>query len=407
MKAITRVLTSAAILLSAGCMTGEQLGGPRPLGSGRTPAPGTRTGGRVAPPPAPTPRAAYVTRMEPVLDGRVLSAWDAAGSAALRVPLYVPPAFEELLDFPPDLPLAASYRFFLQRGERIDVAIRTDRGAAPFADIFELIDSTMFRHAFAAEPEARGFSFTARTDGVHVLRVQPPATGDGRYAVTVRSPTAKGLVFPVAGASPAAIAGRWGDARDGGARDHKGVDIFAPRGTPVVAVAAGAITTVETTSSGGRVVWQRDDEHGLMYFYAHLDEQIARAGQRVAPGDVIGRVGNTGNARGSSPHLHFGVFRPGYVAENPTPYLTSSASVELVAAGPSTQLGMRTQLAGDRVRLRASPGENAPIIDQISSGTELLILGHVNGWSRVVLANGTTGFIADWLIAAEPAEKTR
>ena len=68
---------------------------------------------------------------------------------------------------------------------------------------------------------------------------------------------------------------------------------------------------------------------------------------------------------------------------------------------------MRTQLAGDRVRLRASPGESAPIIDQISSGTELLVLGHVNGWSRVVLANGTTGFIADWLIASEPVEKTR
>jgi peptidoglycan LD-endopeptidase LytH len=405
MKASIRVLTSAAIVLSAGCVTGEQLGAPPPLGSVRAPAP--RAGSIVRPAVGSTPRAAYAMRVEQTTDAAALSAWDAAGSAALRAPLYVPPAFEELLDFPADIPVAATYRFFLQQGERINVEIRTDRGAAPFADIFEIIDSTMFRHAFAAEPDVRSFSFTARTDGVHVLRVQPPVTGDGRYAVTVRSQVSKGLVFPVEGASPSAIAGQWGDARDGGARSHKGVDIFAPRGTPVVAVANGVITTVETTSSGGRVVWQRDDEHGLLFFYAHLDEQIATEGQRVAPGDVIGRVGNTGNASGGSPHLHFGVFTPGYVAENPTPYLTSGVGGGVVAAAPSTQLGMRTQLVGDRVRLRASPGENAPIIDQISSGTELLVLGHVNGWSRVVLANGTTGFIADWLIAAEPAEKTR
>jgi hypothetical protein len=290
--------------------------------------------------------------------------------------------------------------------------VRTELGDAPFPDIFEVIDSDIYRHVYAPERGVSKFSYTATTDGEHVLRIQPPIGKGGRYAVTVRGTATYALVFPVEGETPAAIAGQWGDARDGGARSHKGVDIFAPRGTPVLAVASGTITTVENTVTGGRVVWERDDSRGLFYFYAHLDEQLVTTGKRVAPGDIIGRVGNTGNASGGSTHLHFGVFLPDYTAQNPAPYLTASVepqpAVSAEAHGvPPSELGKRVRLSGDHVRLRASPGEGGAVLGQLDAGTDMLVVGYMNGWTRVVLNDGTTGFVAGWLVSPELSANAR
>ncbi len=395
MKATTHLLLAGTLILG-GCATGEHLG--------------TQSRSTIT---ARTPRAMAERGNLPAGSPAVATGWESAGSAALRAQLFVQPTFEEVLEFPADVSLAATYRFQLRRGDRLDVQVRTQRGDAPFADVFEVIDTAIFRHVYAADRNGSKFSYTATTDGVHVLRLQPPVSGGGRYVVHASAPTASGFVFPVMHGSPSSIAGQWGDARDGGSRSHKGVDIFAPRGTPVVAVSAGVITTVENTTSGGRVVWQRDDERGMMYYYAHLDEQLVVSGQHVSPGDTIGRVGNTGNAKGSNTHLHFGVFRPGYVAENPTPYLlaTADAAKESTERGaimsvasavvPPAQLGTRVQLTGDRVRLRGGPSEGAAIIEQMKAGTEVFVLGSLNGWSRVVLADGRTGFIAGWLLPSD------
>jgi murein DD-endopeptidase MepM/ murein hydrolase activator NlpD len=384
MKAIDYLL--AAILMGTlGCARGEHLAGP------------------AGPQPRRTPRSAYETTKR---SDAAVAAWDAAGSAALRTRVVVQPTFTETLAFPPSSALAAAYTIQLRRGDRIDVDIDTDEGEPPFADIFEVIDTAIYRHVFAPERTAKHFSYTATTDGEHVLRVQPPKSQAGRYTVHVGGTPPAALAFPVEGETVAAIRGQWGDARDGGARDHKGVDIFAPRGTPVKAVAAGRIITVETTPTGGQVVWERDDMRGLLYFYAHLDEQLATVGQHVAAGDVIGRVGNTGNASGGSTHLHFGVFLPDYSAQNPTPYLTAS-STSVASTGAHmpvpSELGKRIRLSGDHVRLRASPGEGGVVLSQLDAGTDMLVIGVLNGWTRVVLNDGTTGFVAGWLVSTELA----
>lgn len=383
MKA-ARLLLPAALFAATACARGERVEGPRP--------PVTRT-----------PRAAYAA----AADSAASVAWDAAGTAALRSRLYIQPTFDETLEFPGDAPVAAAYRFRLSRGEKVEVRIRTERGQPLFADVFEVIDTSMFRHVYAPARNETHFKYTATTDGEHILRLQPPLKGGGRYTVHVGGSADYTITFPVEGLSASAIGGHWGDARDGGARDHKGVDIFAPRGTPVLAAAAGTITSVETTTTGGRVVWERDDARGILYYYAHLDEQITAAGKRVSAGDVIGTVGNTGNASGGSTHLHFGVFLPGYVAQNPAPFLTASASAaDAPGQQVPTALGTRVRLTGDRVRLRTAPGESGPVIDQLNAGTELLLLGFVNGWSRVVLDDGKTGFIASWLLPGERSAGT-
>lgn len=104
--------------------------------------------------------------------------------------------------------------------------------------------------------------------------------------------------------------------------DHLGVDIFAPEGTPVVAVEDGlAYSRIEP--KGGNAAYLEGDD-GVIYYYGHLkawDLKIIRGGkQPVKAGDPIGFVGTTGNAQGTEPHLHFQM-RRGSTVENPYPHL--------------------------------------------------------------------------------------
>ncbi len=112
----------------------------------------------------------------------------------------------------------------------------------------------------------------------------------------------------------------WGFPRSGG-RTHKGTDMFAARGTPVQAVADGALR-LDTYNLGGIVAFVRAD-HGVTYYFAHLNAYADGIvdGQRVAKGDIIGYVGNTGNAIGTSPHLHFQIHPNHATAVNPFPTL--------------------------------------------------------------------------------------
>jgi murein DD-endopeptidase MepM/ murein hydrolase activator NlpD len=137
-----------------------------------------------------------------------------------------------------------------------------------------------------------------------------------------------------------------------------------------------------------------------MYYYAHLEAFRTSEGRHVSAGDTIGLVGNSGNARGSSTHLHFGVFLPGYQADDPVPYLLGGNGIiaGTDSASAPSQLGRRVRLESDRVRLRSSPSEAAPVLEQLAAGTDLLVLGYLNGWTRVVLSDGRAGFVAGWLI---------
>jgi murein DD-endopeptidase MepM/ murein hydrolase activator NlpD len=349
----------------------------------------TRVAMRDAAPPPPVPQP--VRRPSETV----------APPSAAEARLVVQPSFEEVLAFPPDELRSATYRFRLRRGDTLKVEVRHQRGLqALITDIYEIDDTGASHQVFRSAEGDDRFEFVAWGDAEHILRLQPPAGVSGRYVVRVEGSHAATLRYPVAGMSPGSIAGMYGDARDGGARDHKGVDIFAPRNTPVLAVADGVITAVETTGAGGRSIWQRDDANGLMYFYAHLEAFRTTEGRQVSAGDTIGLVGNSGNARGSSTHLHFGVFLPGYQADDPVPYLLGGVGGVMTtdSASVPAELGRRVRLESDRVRLRSSPSEAAPVLEQLSAGTDLLVLGYLNGWTRVVLSDGRAGFVAGWLI---------
>lgn len=113
---------------------------------------------------------------------------------------------------------------------------------------------------------------------------------------------------PVEGA---VVRSTWHAPRPGG-RSHEGIDLFARRGTPVRSATRGVVWKVGDDPLGGRVVTVLGDGPAF-YYYAHLDgfADGLKVGDRVKPGVPLGTVGNTGNARTTPPHLHFGVYRIG------------------------------------------------------------------------------------------------
>jgi murein DD-endopeptidase MepM/ murein hydrolase activator NlpD len=115
------------------------------------------------------------------------------------------------------------------------------------------------------------------------------------------------LPMPVDGVRVAQVADTWGAARSEGRR-HEGQDIFAPEGTPIRSATAGHVYRVGEGRLGGNVVLVVGGG-GRRYYYAHLSGFAdIREGQWVAVGDLLGFVGNTGNAVTTPPHLHFGVY---------------------------------------------------------------------------------------------------
>lgn len=123
-----------------------------------------------------------------------------------------------------------------------------------------------------------------------------------------RMPPPLDLPVPVQGVSAARIADTFGAPR-GTDRTHAGVDIFATRGTPVTSATQGLVASIRDTGLGGKQVWVLGPARERHY-YAHLDDWAPglEAGALVAPGDVLGYVGTTGNARGTPPHLHYGIY---------------------------------------------------------------------------------------------------
>ena len=129
------------------------------------------------------------------------------------------------------------------------------------------------------------------------------------------------LAMPVKDVSKDQVANTWHAPR-GTDRLHEGQDIFAPRGTPVLSATEGYIVRIGENTLGGQTV-SVVGAGGRVYYYAHLDSYAPRIdeGDYVTTKSVLGYVGTTGNAAGTPPHLHFGVYATGGPM-NPLPLLS-------------------------------------------------------------------------------------
>ncbi len=251
--------------------------------------------------------------------------WLAAADRALLQPQPIELPFRKL-DEQAAGGAAVGYAFTVPVGRRVSVKVTSDElGTGElFVDLFRSASLKRERVAGAlpgggAEP----IVIDVIEGGDYVMRVQPPLGGTARFDVEVEARAV--LAFPVAGVDGSAIWSPFGAARDGGRRAHRGVDIFAARGTPVLAATDGWVTRVETTKVGGNIVWMQPLFGNMRVYYAHLHEQWVEPGDFVLAGEPLGAVGNTGNAVTTPPHLHFGVYvrRPGMRggAQDPVEFL--------------------------------------------------------------------------------------
>ncbi|HLK96675.1 MAG TPA: M23 family metallopeptidase, partial [Hymenobacter sp.] len=305
-----------------------------------------------------TPHEAYARRLRQAgLDRTALGRdWLAAADRALRDSLLVTLPFQETGYFAAERAMAAGYRYQVREGETVRISLTLDQGsdARVFLDAFELDpERRPPRPLASADTTALAFSYVSEDDRQHLLRVQPELLRAGRF--TLRIQRAPSLSFPVKGKNDVAVGSFWGVNRDGGARRHEGIDIFAKRGTPAVAAANGLITRVDETPRGGLVVWLADTEHGQHLYYAHLDKQLVQPGQQVLIGDTLGLIGNTGNARTTPPHLHFGIYRGGRGAVDPFPFVRRADAPPAAPRTAPERLGQWVRVQDKRADLRRGP----------------------------------------------------
>ncbi len=218
--------------------------------------------------------------------------------------------------FQDDKPRALGLSFTAKRGERISFELSQDEELAFYADLYQ-VNGNEPTHILSMEPGAKIFHYDVNEAGNYVLRIQPEIRVAGNFGLEMN--VGPSLDFPVPG-TKARVGSVWGDSRDGGKRSHEGIDIFAPKKTPVVAIADGYISAVRNGGLGGKTVNLRPTGTNYSSYYAHLDEQLVTEGQYVKKGDVLGTVGNTGNARTTPPHLHFGIYTYGG-AIDPLPFV--------------------------------------------------------------------------------------
>lgn len=270
----------------------------------------------------PAPRVSYERKLKREFPES--AAWIAAHNTALSTPRLVklPHGGKGLFktaEFP-----VYSYRFELKPGEVLDAEVLTDSiGQQVFIDLYHA-DNIL--EPIASNPrDANVIKFTTDDVSNYILTIQPEAGLAGNCIVLINKSPMYG--FPVSGKGNSAIQSFWEAPRDGGKRSHEGIDIFAKKGTAVLAVTDGVISDTGDRGLGGKQVWQRTGLFGNSIYYAHLDEIAVVAGATVKIGDTLGYVGNTGNAKGGPPHLHFGIYKGFGGAIDPLPFVYQTKKV--------------------------------------------------------------------------------
>ena len=148
----------------------------------------------------------------------------------------------------------------------------------------------------------------------------PPFRYMTRYAELLLQEPPRSLPVPVKGVKRSGLVDTWGAARSGGRR-HEGIDIFARRNTPVLSATSGIVLRSGWNRLGGRYIMVMGPG-GYRHYYAHLEKFSGHEeGDMVEVGDLIGYVGDSGNAKGTPTHLHYGMYKFAGGAINPYPFL--------------------------------------------------------------------------------------
>ncbi|GAB3905699.1 hypothetical protein GCM10028803_36940 [Larkinella knui] len=330
--------------------------------------------------------------------------WLATANRALKDSVLIAVPYRESGYFSSNRPFAIGYRLNGQRGDKfiIKVDVQGERPVQVFIDIFELNERNQDPdRLISAKADTNQLEVEIRRTRTHLVRIQPELLRSGRYTVSItREPV---LSFPVTGRDSRQISSYFGVPRDAGRRRHEGIDIFAPRGTPAVAASEGYISGVGTNNLGGNVVYLSDSRRNQTLYYAHLDSQAVQQGQRVSVGDTVGFVGNTGNARTTSPHLHFGIYSFNTGAVDPLPFVRRGTGPARQSLIESETLGDSVRISAARTLVRQSPTGDAPILRTLPRSSAFTVAGGTATWLRIELPDGLTGYVSS--SSVEPARR--
>ncbi|MFW0716055.1 peptidoglycan DD-metalloendopeptidase family protein [Pedobacter sp. N23S346] len=356
---------------------------------------------------AATPHEQYKRKLETAgLDKTAMGlAWINVAESSIKKALKINLPYKETGYFDAGKIPAAAYQFPATKGQKITISLsKKPTGSVIYMDLWHLADVNHPKRIASADTLNNPIQYETDDTGNYLIRLQPELLQNVEYTLEIT--TGPSLAFPTQSKSKS-IGSFWGDGRDNNARKHEGVDIFGPRRSPVVASAAGTITRVNENNLGGKVVWLRPTGKDYTLYYAHLDEQIATEGQDVKIGDTVGLMGNTGNAKTTATHLHFGIYASGR-AVNPLPYIdpVTKTPANINAAISNLNKTLRTS---SKVNLYGSPQNEAAIVVTLTPGTIININSATGNYYKGELPDGNIGFInsRELVQVAKPLRKLK
>lgn len=321
------------------------------------------------------------------------SDWIDASKNVLVNPVEVTLPFQEVFYIDSASAFASAYVFDVLHGQKVDVKIEISsrRAVRLFIDLFRVTEDSLrpFIHVASADENENRLEFETRRNGRYVVRLQPELLRGGRCSIVIRRMPS--VDFPVSGKDESSIKSFFGVPRDAGRRVHHGVDIFAPRHTPVIAPAPGRVRFVGERGRGGNVVWLYDSKRYLHYYFAHLQTQTVERYDMVEAGDTLGTVGNTGNARTTPPHLHFGIYLQGRGPVDPFHFLAQTDTIPDRISADDTIIGEMVRTNSSAV-IRESDGSMRNMT--FKKNTVMKILAASKNMYRVQLPDGLTGYIS-------------
>ena len=334
--------------------------------------------------------------------------WLEAAEKSLRSPLDVKLPYQEAGYFAAEKPAAGGIRFQVTRGEKLTIALEKNpsSGFSIYLDLWQAAESEGGRSKLliAADSAADTLQYTVKENAMLTLRLQPELLQSGDY--NLRISTGPSLAFPIPSRIKSSVASLWGVDRDGGARRHEGIDIFAPFRSPAIAAGNGIVSRVNENNLGGKVVFLRLEESNVTLYYAHLDSQIARPGQMVQTGDTLGLTGNTGNARSTPSHLHFGIYTSGG-AIDPYPFVNQTRKLPAKITASTSLLNKQARTTRKLNGLLTSIGGKTTATLPLEVNSVVTITAATENWYKVTLPDGSAGFISnkDLTLADRPLRK--
>ena len=325
--------------------------------------------------------------------------WQSRVELALMDSVHIELPYAETGKFSPRDFQIYSYEIELQAGEILSFEAETDSvKEIIFIELYRKIGDSIsrFEKIKTADFQKKEFSFEPEEAGNYKLVIQPEIEANTSFVFKIEKEPA--YIFPVLAGKNNSIQSYWGATRDGGARSHEGIDIFAKRGTPVVAATDGRITYTGEKGLGGKQVWLLDNKRNQSLYYAHLDS-IHPVSGKVKTGDTLGYVGNTGNARTTPPHLHFGIYKSYRGAIDPLKFVFQTPKLEIEESAEKL-FPRKLLITSSKANLRNRPDtRNSKVLKILSANDTLNFLGKSKDWYHVRTFEDKAVFIHQSLVS--------